>query len=307
MSFSTAGTFNPVLSEALNKIPQNRFVGLQILPPRLVDTRKGTYPVVEGNQVDNDSSKKTAPGSKTPRIDFQYGSDTYVCENYKLGGDLPIEDQNQAADDGFLDAQGALMQVVQRDLMVGHERRVSSLLYPSSSPFNSTNGTAAMSSSSTAKPIKDIQNAVDRLNANGIFENLFVIMESSLFNEMLNTDDVRGIFNGNSEYVNRQVLLDAFGVNGLIVCPTRYNSAAKGKAVSRTKVWPEDKYLVGQVVGGNFMQGGFGRTLAYQPNGGIFTADEFTDDDGEVLTTRVKNCVDEVIINSNAAELIASV
>jgi len=307
MSLTTASTFNPVLSEVLNKIGENRFVGTQILPIRQVSTKTGEYPVFEDAQFDNNASKERAAGSSFARRDFAYGQQTYACKQYGLEGVLPDEDESKANDDGISDVQSSLAMRLQRDLMVGHELRVKGLIYPSSTPFNSTSATAVMSNASSAKPIRDIQNAVERLNGNGFYDNLAVIIEVSLFNEMINTDDVRGIFNGDSTYTNRQVILDALGVNQIIICPTRYNSAAKGQSASRSKIWPTDKYLVGQVVGGDFSAGGFGRTLAYANDGGAFTAETYRDETIKSDILRVYNSVDEAIINSNAAELIDTV
>ena len=79
------------------------------------------------------------------------------------------------------------------------------------------------------------------------YDGLSLMMELSLFNQMINTPDVRGIFNGNGQYTNRQVLRDAFGVENVIILPTRYNSAGKGAAATRTKIWSDTEYFVGQV------------------------------------------------------------
>ena len=305
MSLTTSATFNPVLSEALNKIGENRFVGTQILPFRLAGTKTGTYPVFDSEQFDNDASKVRTPGSKSARRDFAYSSQTYSCKQYMLEGLLPDEDESKANDDGISDVQAALGQKLMRDLMVGHERRVSTLLYAAG--FTSTAQTgAAMSVSATAKPIVTVQNAVERLNANGFFDNLALVIESSLYNEFLNTDDVRDIFNGAAVYTNRQVLLDAMGVQSIIICPTRYNAAAKGQNASRTSIWPTDKYFVGQVGGGDFANGGFGRTIAYAADGGAFTAETYREESIKSDVLRVYNSVDEVIINTNAGEIITT-
>lgn len=245
MSLTTSATFNPILSEALNKVGGNKFVGLSILPVRNVGTKSGTYPVFDADHFDNDTSKQRAPGSKFARRDFKYSSQDYKCLQYGLEGVLPDEDETQASEDGITEASGAIAAELQRDLMVGHELRVKDIVYGAS--YNSTAATAAMSAGATAKPIKDIQNAVERLGGNGFNDNLALIIEESLFNEMLNVDDVRSIFNGNGQYTDRQVLRDALGVSQIIVCPTRYNSAAKGKSATRAKVWPTDQYLVAQI------------------------------------------------------------
>lgn len=306
MSLYANNAFNPVLSEALNKIGENRFVGTQILPVRNVSTKNGDYPVFSDDQFDlNDSAVRTA-GSSFARRDFDYTKQSYSTIQYALEGVLPDEDESKANDDGITDAAGAIAQKLQRDIMVGHELRVASVLNAGST-FNETAATARMSAADTAKPIVDIQNAVERLNANGFFDGLALIIENSLFNEMLNTDDVRNIFNGNGQYTDRQVLRDALGVNQIIICPTRYNSAKKGQAASRTKIWSDDSYYVAQVAGGEFSNGGIGRTLAYQPDGGVFTAETYRDEPIKSDVLRVFMSTDEVIINGNAGEKITTV
>lgn len=305
MSFYTSSTFNPVLSEALNKIGLNKFVGTQVLPVRDVSTKSGQYAVFGDDQFDINASKERAAGSLFPRRDFSYDQQDYSCKQYALEGVLPDEDESKANDDGISDAAGAIAQKLQRDLMVGHELRVATLM--TGAGFNETAQTGgAMSDPDAAKPIASIQNAVERLNGNGFYDGLALIIETSLFNEMINTNDVRGIFNGNGQYTDRQVILDALGVNQIILTPTRYNSAAKGKAANRTKIWNDAEYYVGQVAGGDFANGGFGRTLSYGPDGGVFAAEDYRDEPIKSQVLRVLNSVDEVIINTNACERITS-
>jgi hypothetical protein len=305
MSLYTSATFNPILSEALNKIGENRFVGTQILPVRDVTTKVGQYPVFGEDQFDLNASKERAAGSLFARRDFSYGQADYSCRQYALEGVLPDESDSKASDDGVTDAAGAIAKKLQRDLMVGHELRVAALM--SGAAFNSTAQTGgAMSADDTAKPIVSIQNAVERLQGNGFYDDLALIIEVSLFNEMLNTVDVRGIFNASGQYTNRQVILDALGVNQIIICPTRYNSAAKGKDAARSRIWSTNSYFVGQVSGGDFANGGFGRTLAFSPDGGVFTAETYRDEPIKSDVLRVYNSVDESIINVNACEKITA-
>ena len=306
MSLYTSSTFNPVLSEALNKIGENKFVGTQLFPVRQVSTKNGQYPTFGEDQFDLNASKERSSGSLFARRDFAYGQQDYSCKQYALEGVLPDEDETQANDDGISDAKGAIAQKLQRDLMVGHELRVAALM--TSAGFNDTPATGKFDGSTTTpKPIEDIQNAVQRLNGNGFYDGLALIIETGLFNEMINTDDVRGIFNGNGQYTNRQVLLDAFGVNQIIITPTRYNSAAKGATASRSKIWSETEIYVGQIAGGDFANGGFARTLAYGPDGGVFSAEDYRDEPIKSDVLRVLNSVDEVVINVNACERITTV
>lgn len=311
MSLSTSATFNPVLSDALNKIGENKFVGLEVLPVREVATKNGQYPVFDTDQFDINDSETRAPGSNFARRDFQYSQASYTALQYALEGVLPDEDESQAKDDGISDAAGAIAQKLQRDLMVGHEKRVADLLantdYNAIDFTGSKYGGGAMSVSANAKPILAVQDAVETLNGNGFFDNLSLIIESSLFNEMINTTNVREIFNGNSQYTDRQVILDALGVNKIIICPTRRLTSAKGQTGTRGKIWSTTKMWVGQTVGGDFANGGFGRTLSYAPDGGVFTAETYRDEPIKSDVLRVYNSVDEVVNNTNAIVSITGV
>jgi len=305
MSLYTSATFNPILSEALNKIGANQFVGTRVLPVRDVATKNGQYPTFGEDQFDLNASKERASGSLFARRDFAYGQQDFSCKQYALEGVLPDEDETQANQDGISDAKGAIAQKLQRDLMIGHELRAAAAM--AAAGFTSTPATAVMSNAAAATPIVDIQGAVERLNGNGFYDGLALIIETSLFNEMINTDDVRGIFNGAGQYTNRQVILDALGVNEIIITPTRYNSANKGATAARSKIWSDDTYFVGQVAGGDFANGGFGRTLSFGPDGGVFSAEDYRDEPIKSDVLRVLNSVDEVIINTNACEKIDTV
>ena len=105
----------------------------------------------------------------------------------------------------------------------------------------------------------------------------------------------------NTQIVKFFVTLSEYNI---IILPTRYNSAAKGAAASRSKIWADTEYFVGQVAGGDFSNGGFGRTIAYSADGGAFTAETYRDEPIKSDVLRVYNSVDEVIINTNACEKI---
>jgi len=194
-------------------------------------SKNGDYPVFDSDQFDLNASAVRAPGSSFSRRDFAYTKQSFACKQYALEGVLPDEDEVEAAENGISDASAAIAQKLQRDLMVGHELRVATLLQGASFATGST--TAALSSASSATPIKDIQNAVEVLNGNGFYDNLALIIELSIFNELINTDDVRSIFNGNGQYTDRQVLRDARrGRMTSSSARPRYNSAAKGEDCS---------------------------------------------------------------------------
>ena len=208
-----------------------------------------------------------------------------------------------ARTDALLDIATVAANQLADDLMVGHELRVASAL--SGASFNSTAATAVMSNASTATPIKDINDAVQRLNGNGIFRGINLIIESSLYQEMLQTDDMRNLINGSGTlaFATDQVAR-VLGVDDVIICNSRYNSAAKGQSRSSAKIWPTTSFYVASLANGPFSNGGIGRTLAYNARGGVSVSETYRTEQPPASVVRVRNCVDEIIINANAGEKI---
>ena len=298
----SSASFNPIISEAVNEVDRQEFVGTRILPVQGSDTQTGKYVLIKSNQFDNDISKPRAPGANFANTSGEYESASFECVEYGVENSLDDLDIANAQTDALLDIATVAANQLADDLMVGHELRCATAL--SGSSFNSTAATAAMSAASTATPILDINNAVMRLNANGIFRGIHLVMEASLYQEMLQTDDMRNLINGSGTmaWATDQVAR-VLGVDDVIVCKSQYNSAMKGQTASRTKIWPTTSYYVASLAG-PFSNGGIGRTLAYNARGGQFVTETYRTEQPPASVVRVRNCVDEIIINDNAGETI---
>ena len=300
---SASAAFNPIINEAVNEVDRQEFVGTRILPVQGSDTQTGKYVLIKGNQFDNDISKPRAAGANFATTSGEYESASFECVEYGVENSLDDLDLANAQTDALYDIATATANQLADDLMVGHELRVASAL--SGASFNSTAATAAMSAASTATPIKDINDAVMRLNGNGIFRGIQVVMEASLYQEMLQTDDMRNLINGSGTmYLATGQVSQIVGVDDIIICNTRYNSAMKGQTRSGTKVWPTTSYYVASLATGPFSNGGIGRTLAYNARGGQFVSETYRTEQPPASVVRVRNCVDEIIINANAGEKI---
>ena len=130
-------------------------------------------------------------------------------------------------------------------------------------------------------------------------------MEASLYQEMLQTDDMRNLINGSGTmaWATDQVAR-ILGVDDVIIAKSQYNSAMKGQTASRSKIWPTASYYVAALAGGPFSNGGIGRTLAYNARGGQFVSETYRTEQPPANVVRVRNCVDEIIINDNAGETV---
>ena len=300
---SSSATFNPIINEAVNEVDRQQYVGTRILPVQGSDTQTGKYVLIKGNQFDNDISKPRAAGANFASTTGEFESASFECVEYGVENMLDDLDIANARTDALLDIATVAANQLADDLMVGHELRVASAL--SGASFNSTAATAVMSNASTATPIKDVNDAVQRLNGNGIFRGINLVIESSLYQEMLQTDDMRNLINGSGTlaFATDQVAR-VLGVDDVIICNSRYNSAAKGQSRSSAKIWPTTSYYVASLANGPFSNGGIGRTLAYNARGGVFVSETYRTEQPPASVVRVRNCVDEIIINANAGEKI---
>lgn len=300
---SSTASFNPVINEAVNEVDRQQFVGGRILPVQPSASQTGKYVVIKASQFDNDISKPRAAGSNFASTSSEYDSASFECVEYGVENSLDDLDIANAQTDALLDIATVTANQLADDLMVGHEIRCASAL--TGAGFNSTAATAAMSVVATATPIADINNAILRLNANGIFRGINLVIEASLYAEMLQTDDMRNLINGSGTFAwSEDQVARVLGVDGIVVCNTRYNSAKKGQARSASKVWPDTKYYLAQIAGGPFSNGGIGRTLAYSARGGVFVSETYRTEQPPASVVRVRNCVDEIIINAKAGEEI---
>lgn len=301
---SSSASFQPVISEVVNAVDRQSFVGEQILPFVPVNKRTGKYVSIAAAEFDNDVSKPRAAGSNYASVTGEYSSATFECLEYGVENSMDDIDIAQAETDAQFDIVAAASNQLADDLMIGHEIRVAAAL--SGSGFNSTAATAAMSVVASATPIADITNAVLRLNASGIYNGITLIMESSLYAEMVQTDDMRNLINGSGTFFwSQDQVAKVVGVDSIVLCNTRYNSAIKGQTASRTRIWPSTSYYVASVASGPLSSGGIGRTLCYTDRGGQFVSETFRTEQPPANVIRVRNSCDEIIINASAGEIIS--
>jgi len=301
---SSAASFQPVISEAVNAVGRNRFAGAIVLPFYAVDQSHGKYSKITAAQFDNDITKPRAAGSNFAQTSSEFTAATFECLEYGAENSLDDLDIASAESDAQLDITTVAANQLADDLMVGHEIRVANAL--SGASFTSTAATAAMSVVASATPIADINNAVLRLNSDGVFDRIHLIIEASLYAEMLQTDDMRNLINGSGNMVwAKDQVARVLGVDEIVIANTRYNSAIKGQSASRSSVWPTTSYYVAQVADGPFVNGGIGRTAYYSARGGTFTSETFRTEQPPASVIRVRMNADELIINAAAGETIS--
>ena len=85
---SASATFQPIISEVVNEVDRQQFVGSQILPILMSDVQKGKYVKILSAQFDNDISKPRAAGSNFAQASGEYSSGSFECVEYGVENSL---------------------------------------------------------------------------------------------------------------------------------------------------------------------------------------------------------------------------
>lgn len=310
MSFFNSSTAvnQPIIREAVLEMERQNYAGARILPFVPKQSITGRFPVIAARNFKNQSSAERANGASSKRIDFEYSTSTFEAIDYSVETGVTDRDIREMQDDGLDEYVSIMGNECADDLLLQHDIRVAALL--AAAGFNSTaKSGGSYDNASTAKPLTDVKLAVQRLKNKGYKRNVNLIIESSLWTEICLTDDLRQINNGSGILsLSEEQIASIFGVAGIIICDSQKNTAAKGKAESLSAVYPTDKFYVASLAGGSFNGGGIGRTvidtrLAQAP----FGISTYRNEELKEGIVRAEHSVDELIINSKAAEEVTGV
>jgi len=290
------------------------FVGLRVFPVWEVPEKDGHWPkfrLGKGELLNDDATKRT-PGGGYGRVTRIYENDNYACEDYGL--EELVDDTYRADVRRFFAAEVTAAQQIRRQLMIAHEARVSAAVI-NDSTFTATAAAVNYTEANiaTIDLVRDVVGAVGRLNDKGVIPNT-IIMSKNVFNRVrrstLLLDYLRGARADDAKNLaSAQDIANVFNNEGITQClvgRAPKNSAKKGQAYSATGIWADTHIWVGLVVGGDPMAGGAGRTVSWSADGGVFTSESYRDESRRSDVVRVRQNVDEKVVDATSGELITT-
>lgn len=290
------------------------FIGLKLFPEWSVDQKSAQWPkfrLGKGELLNDDVTKRTPTGSYG-RVSRVYESDTYDCEDYGL--EELVDDTYKADVARYFDAEVIAAQQVRRQLQIGHEGRVAAALM-NASTFTATNSAVAYTEANIATIdfVRDVSGCVERLAAKGVIPNT-IAMSHSVFSRLrrstLLLNFLRGVMGNSADVMAGAAdIANVFSDDGITQClvgKMPKNSAKKGAAFSSTPIWGNTYVWVGLVSSGNPMAGGAGRTVTWNADGGLFTSEMYRDEVRRSDVVRVRQNVDEKVVDATSGELITT-
>jgi hypothetical protein len=313
MSYVSGGsTIRADISQALIEAPQADIglIGAQLLPLQTVDAKAGTYLKVQlaGAELLSNNATARDAGSNYSRGIRSFSSANYSTDEFGL--EELLDDSSVADLNRFFSYESETAKFLLRQLKLSHEARVNTLLFAGSTPFTTSDQSAAVAYTqgniATIDVARDVAAAKLALGKLG-YEANCVAMNADVFelirrSTLLQNQFFGVISNTGARLLNEAEIAAALGVEKLLVGRAAINTAGKNKSYTGSFAISSAKVIVGQVAGGEFTAGGIGRTLVWSgDSAGGFVSESYRDEARRSQVLRVRMNTDEVVIDPNAA------
>lgn len=303
---------NTFVEEASNV--DTLFIGNKVFPEHSVDVKDGTYPkftLAGGSELLDGDVSERAPKGSYKRVERTFTMDTYSTKDRGL--EELVDDEEKRDNARFFDQEVAAAKFVLRRMKIAYEIRVAAALFDTGA-FNATAAavtyTAAHVADGTLDPVSDIQDAIDRLNGRGVMPNSMVISHL-MFTRMRRATKLQNFLRGNRPSdvelnLKASDIAAAFDLEQVHVARAPKNTAKKGRATVTTSIWPTSHFWIGEIKDGDPHNGGAGRTLVWNAEGGLFVTESYRDDTRRSDVVRVRQHTSEKVIDGTSGELVTT-
>lgn len=313
---------NAVLRADLNGVVEEAFGGDDFfiadkaLPPLMVNSKTGQYPKFQigAAALQSDLATTREPGGNYGRVNREYVNDNYLCVDRGL--EEVVDDAYAADVDRFYDAEEAAARMTLRNVLIGYEIRVAALLI-NASTFTATEGIGGTDGDYTQAQIadfdfpQDVLAAINRLNLKGVQPNT-IIMSSAVWTRVSASTKFQNWMRGSRPTdsvlnITPAGAANSFAENGItqvLVGRAAKNTVVQGGTASSATIWPNTHIFVGKVTTGSMFDGGVGRTMVWNDEGGLFVTETYREEQRRSDIVRVRQNTDEKVVDANSGELI---
>lgn len=318
MSYPNSGAtiradLNSVVEEA--SLADQFYIGLKAFPAFGVDAKSGTYPkltkAISESMKPGDTVRER--GGSYGRVTRAWTNDTYDCIDRGL--EEAMDDTDVKDTSRFFDMASITAKYVLRAVMLAHEIRVAAKIMHATDWGTPTNSDVAYTEANIATlnfPL-DLQAAIERVADNGEQADT-VIMSPAVFNRIRRATLTKSFLVGNDlpqANITTGTMASAFAENGIkqvLIGRARYDSAVKKttQTYSAANVWGNTYIWVGKVGDGDFKNGGAGRTLVWNSEGGTFVTETYREEAKRSDIIRVRQNTTEKTVDTSCGTLIAT-
>jgi len=300
-----------LLMEAVHQ--EKHYIASSLLPVYGSEREVGRYPkfkIGKGELLKKESQLRGATGTYN-ESEEQFEWDSYQTREY--GHEKRVDDVVKKQMRDFFDAEMVTAKFCMNKLMLDYEVECAAALYNSSTfAVQATSAAYSEANLATFDVPADINAALESLTLNGEEPNT-LILSLPLYNRIKRSKLLQTYLYGHlnttqgGSNITTQIIGEAFGIPNIVVANKSYDNAIKGKT-NVVPVWSNDYMWLGDVQGGDFMNGGAGRTIIWDADseGGLFTSDQYRDEARRGDKIRVRSNRTVKIINPNSGRLLST-
>lgn len=304
---------NSVVEEA--SMADVGLIGELLLPAFGVDAKSGTYPkltkAISESMKPGDTRREA--GGSYGRVTRAWTNDTY--DTVDRGLEESVDDTSVKDAARFFDAEAIAAKYVRRAMALSHEIRVAAEIFHATTWGTPTNSDVAYTEANIATinfPL-DVMAAIERVADNAEAPDT-IVMSPAVYNRLRRSTLLKNFLVGNDipqANITPSAIASAFSENGIkqvLIGRARYDSAVKKttQTYSAANVWSNTYVWVGKVGSGDFMNGGAGRTIVWNKEGGLFVTETYREEVKRSNIVRVRQHTTEKIVDASCGTLIAT-
>ena len=300
-----------LLMEAVHQ--DKHFVASSLLPVYGSEREVGRYPkfrINKGELLKKESQKRGATGTYN-ESEEQFEWDSYQTQEY--GHEKRVDDVVRKQMRDFFDSDMVTAKFCMNKLMLDYEVETATAIMdplvftPANAKVNYTEALL-----DTIDFPFDLNATIEALTLNGEEPNT-IVMSLPLYNRLKRSRLLQTYLYGHlnstqgGSNITTGIIAEAFGIPNIVIAKKSYDKAIKGKT-DVVPVWGNSHIWVGEVQGGDFMNGGAGRTIIWDADseGGLFSTDQYRDEPRRGDKIRVRSNRVIKIVNPNSGRLIAT-
>lgn len=300
-----------LLMEAVHQ--EKHFVASSLLPVYGSEREVGRYPkfrIGKGELLKKESQKRGATGTYN-ESEEQFEWDSYQTQEY--GHEKRVDDVVRKQMRDFFDSDMVTAKFCMNKLMLDYEVEAAAAIMDPAT-FTAANGSVAYAEGNltTIDFPADLNAAIEALTLNGEEPNT-IVLSLSIYNRLKRTTKLQTYLYGHlnttqgGSNITPNIIAEAFGIPNIVIAKKSYDRGIKGKT-DVVPVWGNSHVWLGEVQGGDFMNGGCGRTIIWDADseGGLFTTDQYRDEARRGDKIRVRSNRVIKIVNPNSGRLIAT-
>ncbi len=268
--------YDPVLSNLARRYKPFGFIARELMPQIGVSTLSGQYPVFTKsywfqNEVDN----LVADRAPAAEIDFEWSTETFLCEEYALKVSITDLERSQAISQ--LRLEQSKTEFLTHRMELAHEIRVAAILKKVSAGTPGGLNLGAAPSTNWDQAAADIEGDIKTgvlavYDATGLVPNTIVIPYKVAY-AMAVQEDVRAILRSDAtgkgvDYIqlgHRVLPTVIHGMRVVIPMGAQQDSAKEGGTSSISEIWGDDVRLLYTDTAAGWGQPAVGYLLSHTP------------------------------------------